>query len=212
MQKYGRLTPIRYVNQDKWGAALWLFRCDCGNAEYTARIDQVRKGLIQSCGCFRLERLIERSKDNIKHGHARKGKRSPEYVSWRNMLDRCYDPHCDSYERYGGRGIKVCDKWREFENFLSDMGLKNSPRQTIGRIDNDSHYEPNNCRWETVKEQARNRCNSRYVEYEGRSMTIAEACELSGIDRNVVDARLRRGWTPERAVTVPTKVYRSRQS
>lgn len=128
------------------------------------------------------------------------------------MLDRCYDSNNDSYDRYGGRGIAVCDRWREsFESFLADMGLKPDRYHTIGREDGDLDYEPDNCRWETKKEQARNMSSNRFVEYEGRTVTIAEACELSGVDRNVVDARLRRGWAPERAVTEPTKIYKPRR-
>lgn len=152
-----------------------------------------------------------RGRRRVKHGHSRKGARSSEYCSWRNMLGRCNDPNNEVYDRYGGRGITVCERWRVFENFLVDLGLKPAPGCTIGRIDNDKNYEPSNCRWEGAKQQARNKSNSRLVTYRGRQITIAEACEILGIARNVVDARLRRGWTPERAISAPVKFHKPRK-
>lgn len=208
--KHGRLVAIELASRDQWGAALWRFRCDCGNADYIARADQVRRGVIISCGCLRHERAAERCRIRTKHGHSRKDSRSPEYRTWRNMLDRCNNPKTDNYDRYGGRGITVCDRWSVFEDFLLDMGPKPAANFSIGRINNDGHYEPTNCRWEHVTQQARNKSTSRLVVYRGKSMTIAEACQITAIPRNVVDARLNRGWTPERAVTTPVKPYRQR--
>ena len=211
-ERNGRLTAVEFVERDRWGAARWRFRCECGNINYVARPDQVRRGIIISCGCLREEKAATRCRLRAKHGHSRRGSRSSEYHSWRNMLDRCRDPNSDSYKWYGGRGITVCDRWLTFENFLADMGLKPAPKCTIGRINNDRRYEPDNCRWESPKQQARNRVTSRLVLYRDRSITIAEACEITGISRNVVDGRLNRGWTPERAVTTAVKLYRERSS
>lgn len=209
IEKYGRLTPLEFIERDKWGAARWRFTCDCGNENYIARLDQVKRGLIESCGCLRNERAATRCRLRIKHGHSRKGDRSTEYVSWRNMLGRCTDPNNERYPQYGGRGITVCERWlNSFPTFLADMGPKPDSSYTIGRLDNDGNYELSNCRWETPTQQNRNRSNCRFVSYDGRSMTIAEACELTGIPRNVVDGRLRNGWAPERAVTEPVKSRR----
>jgi hypothetical protein len=130
------------------------------------------------------------------------------------MLDRCRNPHHEHYDRYGGRGIQVCERWTGddgFRNFLADMGKKPTWRHTVGRQNNDANYEPGNCRWESAKQQGRNRSDNRLVTYLDRTMTIAEACELAGVSRNAVDARLRRGWAPERAVTTPVKYHRPRE-
>lgn len=210
-QRYGRLVSVELVDRDRWGAALWRFRCDCGNENYVARPDQVRRGKILSCGCFRNEQRGLKSTFSIKHGHSRKGRRSSEYRSWRNMIDRCYEPSTDSYQYYGARGIIVCDRWRHsFENFLADMGMKPAPKCTIGRLKNNLNYEPDNCRWESPKQQARNRSTSRLVYCHGRMITVAEACEISGIPRNVADARLNRGWSEAKVFSTPVKLHRPR--
>lgn len=97
---------------------------------------------------------------NTKHGHSRSGRQTPEYFAWRNMLNRCYNEGVDSFPLYGGRGIAVCERWqgeRGFENFLADMGPRPSAQHSIDRRESDGNYEPDNCRWATRIEQARNR-------------------------------------------------------
>lgn len=203
--EHGRLTAVRYSHHDKWRAAHWLFKCECGE-DYTARPDWVRRGVIVSCGCYRDEQAAEMGGSNAKHGHTKSGKLTSEYNSWRNMRDRCNSPKSEKYEYYGGRGIKVCERWQDsFKNFLTDMGPKPTPKHTIERGDVNGNYEPDNCTWAITKAQMRNRTTTRWVTYHGREMSLAEACELAGISRNVLDARLHRGWTMDRALTEPYK-------
>lgn len=125
------------------------------------------------------------------------------------MLHRCRNPANRSYHRYGGRGITVCDRWNEFSAFFEDMGPRPSPRHSIDRVDNDKGYEPGNCRWATKKEQSRNREANRIVRFQGRDMTVAEACELVGISQELAKQRLDSGQPVERAFR-PARPYQKR--
>lgn len=117
---------------------------------------------------------------NYKHGHARAGQHSRVYDIWRDMLKRC-NPETKGSRRHGKRGIMVCDRWKDFSSFCADVGEPPSDIHSLGRINNDGHYEPQNCRWETAKEQANNRSNSQLVEMGGRRMTVAQAAESMGV-------------------------------
>lgn len=125
----------------------WLSLCFCGNLSVAAS-GNLRWGKTKSCGCL---------EGTINHKHCQGGKYSPEYQTWKGMIQRCTNPNKNSYPRYGGRGIEVCIRWRLFENFLADMGPR--PRgKTLDRWPNNSgNYEPTNCRWATPKEQQNNR-------------------------------------------------------
>jgi len=148
-EKYGRRTVIAFAYV-KYQKQHWHCLCDCGKSTI-ASTGSLRSGHPKSCGCASLE-------VNVKHGYGRRGeRRTPEYGTWQGMLNRCRNPKCKSYSYYGGRGITVCDRWREsFQAFLEDMGSKPSPTHSIDRIDNEGNYEPGNCRWATKAEQNRN--------------------------------------------------------
>src|SRR5688572_1102970 len=126
----------------------------------------------------------------------------PLYSIWTGMKYRCQNPKARKYVIYGGRGIKVCERWNDFANFLADMGERPAG-MTIERIDNDGDYEPSNCRWATQKEQERNKSTNVKFLFQGKERCVAEIAELTGVPRYYIYARLRRGWPVERALTEP---------
>lgn len=152
-QTFGRLTVLRRNGVDKNNGSLWLCICACGK-EHTVLGASLSRGIIKSCGCLRVDVVRARS---TTHGQTSGKKVSPEYVSWAAMITRCGNPNQKDWHSYGGRGIIVCERWREsFENFLEDMGKK--PKGlTLDRIDVNGNYEPGNCRWATSQEQTANK-------------------------------------------------------
>lgn len=137
---------------------------------------------------------------NIKHGHVRNGKASAEYRSWQGMRDRCGLEDHPAYENYGGRGIKVCARWQHFSNFIADMGRRPSSEHQIDRIDNDGDYEPGNCRWATRVQQARNMRSNVMVTMNGVTKCVAEWAGDLNVPAQTIYARLRNGFTAERAL------------
>jgi hypothetical protein len=135
-------------------------------------------------------------------------RRSPEYRTWMGMKARCGNPNDKRFADYGGRGIRVCDRWLEsFEAFLADMGPRPSSRHTIDRIDVDGGYEPGNCRWVAAAAQARNKRTNRIEEYRGVRASVAELCERFGADVRRVYWRIERGWTIADAIERPPRIW-----
>ena len=149
---------------------------------------------------------IDNSRLSFKHAHCPGGTESPTYRSWRDMRARCEKPKLANWKDYGGRGIKVCDRWQSFENFLADMGERPAGL-TLDRKDNEGHYCKENCRWATRKEQMRNRRPNRMITYQGRTLCMIEWAEQAGITRHTLKYRLNAGWSMQRALETPVKTY-----
>jgi hypothetical protein len=199
---YGRLTVIGPGVRVK-NRAHWLCRCECGVESYK-RAETLKNGQTRSCGCLRVETT---TKNKTTHGMARVGdRRSPEYKVWASMKNRCADPKSQRWASYGGRGIRVCDRWlHSFENFYADMGARPSARHQIDRKDNDGPYSPDNCHWVTPLANANNKARSRLIEFGGRSMSMSQWAREVGLDSHALAYRLdRAGWSVEKSLTTPS--------
>lgn len=135
----------------------------------------------------------------LAHGHAPHGKSSKTYSVWSAMKDRCSNPNNPAFHNYGGRGIRVCERWLSFANFLEDMGEK-PEGFSIDRKNNDGDYEPGNCRWATKQEQVNNMRVNRFITHRGFTLTLSQWCRTLGLPLSRVEARLRRGWEFAEAV------------
>ena len=171
----------------------WECLCDCGNP-VVVKSTHLHSGNTKSCGCYARDNIKERS---TTHGLTD----SPEYNSWKSMNKRCYSKSNQAYARYGGRGITVCDEWKNsFEAFYRDMGSRPSSEHTLDRKDNSKGYSKENCRWATKKEQANNRRNSIFCEHNGERRTIPEWCLVLGLNYHLIRRRIRAGWSFEKAI------------
>lgn len=173
----------------------WRLQCDCGNERIALQKSFRSGGKMKSCGC-----------DNIHHTKSHGLSKVIEYRHWINMISRCENPDTPGFEHYGGRGIKVCDRWRsDFTNFYADMGRKPSSNHSVDRVRANGNYEPGNCRWALPKIQGRNKRCNRLVRVNGWKMTLAEAAEMAPVPYNTVLYRLKRGWSIEDAISHPAR-------
>lgn len=200
-QRFGRLTvtgvaPRLKPNDD----TRWHCQCDCGEPRIV-RSKALRRGMTLSCRCYTKEVTAKRNatRDFLVVRNAR------EYAVWFGMRARCHNPDHIGYADYGGRGIAVCERWREsFEAFLEDMG-KRPAGMSIDRIDNDGPYAPDNCRWATQKEQMRNTSRNHYVEANGERLIVTDWAAKTGISVALIHDRIKRGWSEADAVSRPPR-------
>lgn len=188
----------RIINKKGVNISYVDVKCQCGTI-LTVKLTSLKSGRKKSCGCL----VKEISKKRwFKNGKSK----TKEYRAWIGMIKRCYDPKYKLYHRYGGRGISVCDRWRNSLNyFILDMGNCPKDKTSIDRYpNNNGNYEPANCRWATDKEQGNNRCSNRVYEINGISKNINQWCELYKIDYKLVHARLFKcNWPILKALTMP---------
>ena len=191
-EKYNRLTVIRPPEGRKV-----LCRCECGK-ETVVYVSNLTRGHTRSCGCLKAEIIAAGA--NTKHG----GKGTRLYEIWKNMNRRCRDQRAVNYERYGGRGISVCEEWKNSFKAFQNWALANGYRDdlSIDRIDNSGNYEPSNCRWETATAQSNNRRSNHTLTVNGETHTIAEWARITGIKQGNILARVRLGWSPEKALEI----------
>jgi hypothetical protein len=197
---FGRLL----VEDFDYALDKWKCLCVCGTRAWV-RAAQLRNGRCKSCGCYRVERgRLHGSTIQRRHGEGSNGAESPEYRTWAAMKSRCQNPNHSLFADYGGRGIRVCERWQKFEDFLADMGRRPAGMHgkralySLDRINNDGHYEPGNCRWATSVEQNNNRRPD--VERKDR--------ETDAVTKRTLVHRLRNGWPEELARSTPARKLR----
>jgi hypothetical protein len=210
-QRYYRLTTLGPVfllpvGQKEYRRQQYqVCTCDCGNAGVFS-VGSMKQGQTKSCGCLR----EETPRKNRKHGKTG----TCEHISWVAIKSRCYNQHNNRYQYYGGRGIKVCDRWLEpdgrgFTNFLEDMGRRPSTKHSIDRIDVNGDYCPENCRWVCHKTQANNKSNNIRIEIDGQTCTLAEWCSKYRMDYTVAWDRIHEyKWEPIKALTTPVRKHK----
>lgn len=194
-QRFGYLVVLRKSGKDIHRNIIWLCKCDCGVEKPISGLT-LRQGRTKSCGCKAVEMI---AKAKTKHGQSqsrRGGTQSRAYSCWNNLKSRAASNKTLEARKYAKRDLTVCEKWKTFEGFLEDMGECPSPGHSIDRINNDLGYSKENCRWASHTEQQRNKSSNRLLEFNGRTMCVAEFAELVGAKYHAVAAKVRAGISP----------------
>ena len=196
-KRFKNLTVIAYSHKDPYGSLMWRCRCDCGK-ETIVRSTSLRKGQIESCGC--------RSKSR-KHGlHRHK-----LYNVWQGLKTRCNNPNSNRFKYYGGKGIKVCEEWLEFNNFFNwavTHGYKEG--LTLDRLDSEKGYSLDNCQWVDYKHQNSHKSNQKRILYGGREFTLKEATRIAQVPLTTIYRRLRRGMSHKDIIELPPQTKNGR--
>ena len=196
-QTFGRLTIIERAENAKNKATRWKSVCKCGN-KIVVLASSLRSGRTKSCGCLNSETTAKR---NFLHGMSH----SSEHNIWWAMIQRCYNPNNNAFDRYGGRGVTVCNEWRDnFMAFFNHVGPRPSSKYSIDRVDNDGNYEPNNVRWATRKQQADNKRNNHLIMFNGRLKNLTQWAKIVGVNKKTLFNRINTlNWPIEKALTKP---------
>ena len=194
---FGRLTVIERTNNYKDGSSQWICKCNCGNIK-TVIGKNLTSGKIKSCGCYNHYKAKQQF---TTHGYSH----TRLHNKWLKIKERCYNQNSRCYKNYGGRGIKICDEWKNnFMNFYN-WAMENGYQEglTIDRINVNGNYEPSNCRFITQKEQQNNRRNNVYITYKNEVKTLSQWADYYNIPYKVLWKRIKLGWTFEKAISTP---------
>lgn len=191
---FGRLSALECTGRNRHGAAMWRCVCSCGESVEVVSYSLVQ-GTTKSCGCMK--------HDTPAHNRTHNMTKTPLFRVWASMHNRCNNSNVTCYQSYGGRGIKVCERWQKFENFLADIGDRPTPKHQIDRIDNDGPYSPENCQWAIPAQQAKNKRNNRFIEANGERLHLSEWARRLGCNPAAILARLATGMPESEAVTKP---------
>ena len=193
-QTFGRLKVTSVFESIGRGRVYWLCGCECGNVKWILG-QSLTNGATQSCGC-----LNDEQRRKGVHRATAGGKHTPEYASWHGMKQRCLNPRNARFEYYGGRGIKICKRWKNsFTNFLADMGSRPA-NMTLGRIKNDGNYSRKNCEWQSNASQSRETSRNKKYTFGGETLCCSDWAKRIGIKPHTLRTRLQR-WPIERALT-----------
>lgn len=198
-QVFNRWTVIEFAFV-KSKKTFWKCRCECGNVRYISSYS-LRKGLSKSCGCYHSELM---SKRPLAKTHGLYYKCPRLYRIWQNMKNRCCNKNVKKYKYYGARGIKVCEEWKYDFQVFYDWAMSNGYADdlSIDRIDVNGNYEPNNCRWVTMKEQSNNKRNNHLIRFNGKTRTLQEWSDELNIDKHLLISRIKLGWTMEEIIKI----------
>lgn len=177
-------------------------QCVCGNTAL-AKPHELRTREKTSCGCWKKQVLGKSSRTHGQANSRSTGYANRTYGVWQAMRDRCSNPNRKDFYRYGGRGITVCARWQQFENFLADMG-EAPAGLTLDRIDNNASYTPENCRWATRHQQTYNSSHMKYIEHQGETLCLSAWQKKVGVKPHTYYSRLRRGWSVKQALLLST--------
>lgn len=197
----GRLVAIEPNYDHSDGKRRWRCQCDCGNTSFVLPY-QLTGQTTLSCGCLQRERSAAAlAKISTTHGQSR----SSLYRLWSGIRSRCHNPNATGFDRYGGKGIALCQRWHDFEAFAADIPPRPSALHSLDRIDPYGDYEQSNVRWATAEEQANNRRDNHIVIYRGVKMSLRKAARhpLCRVSRHTVVRRLKKGWPVEDAIERP---------
>lgn len=200
-QQFHYWTVLHYSHKNERSAVYWWCRCKCGveKAVSATSLRGYGGNSSKSCGCYKVEKL-KNDKKGRNHKHGYNG--HPIYKKWKQMRYRCNNPESDRYKNYGGRGIKVCERWDDFQSFYDDMAPTWWEGASLDRIDVDGDYTPNNCRWIEPEEQAKNKTTTLYVTFEGEKRRLIDVCEADLVPNSygTIKSRLKMGWSEEDAL------------